>query len=209
MNEKVIEILKDKTLNISNVLLKNYKKLNITDSEFILLIYLLNNDICFNPKEISKDLSVSIENVMDYISSLSSKGILKIDLTKGRVKEEYINLEGLYNKLFFLLVKGEEKKSTNIFDIFEKEFGRTLSPMDFEIISLLQKDNSDELIILALREAVFNGVSNLRYIDKILHEWGKKGIKTEEDIIKDKKNFESKKSNKKLFDYDWLNERDS
>ena len=37
----------------------------------------------------------------------------------------------------------------------------------------------------------------------------KKGIKTEQDIINDRKKFENKKSNKKLFDYDWLNERDS
>ena len=57
-----------------------------------------------------------------------------------------------------------------------------------------------------LKEAVFNGVNNLRYIDKIIREWSKKGIKTEEDVINDRKKFQTKKSNKELFDYDWLNE---
>ena len=81
--------------------------------------------------------------------------------------------------------------------------------MDYEIISDWQKDFDDKLILLALKEAVFNNVTNLRYIDKIIRDWSKKGIKTEEDIINDRKKFESKKSNKKLFDYDWLNERDN
>ena len=36
-----------------------------------------------------------------------------------------------------------------------------------------------------------------------------KGIKNEQDVINDKKQFQSKKINKQLIDYDWLNERDS
>ena len=38
----------------------------------------------------------------------------------------------------------------------------------------------------ALVEATFNGVSNLRYIDKILYEWGKLGVKTVEDVEKNR-----------------------
>ena len=34
----------------------------------------------------------------------------------------------------------------------------------------------------SVKEAVFNGVSNLRYIDKILYEWGKAGIKNVNDV---------------------------
>ena len=49
-----------------------------------------------------------------------------------------------------------------------------LSPMEYEIIKAwLDNDMSEELIKEALKEATFNGVSNLRYIDKILYEWGK------------------------------------
>ena len=81
--------------------------------------------------------------------------------------------------------------------------------MDYEIITDWQKNYNDEIILLALKEAVFNGVNNLRYIDKILIDWNKKGIKNEQDIVNDRKSFQSKKQNKKLFDYDWLNEQDS
>ena len=81
--------------------------------------------------------------------------------------------------------------------------------MDYEIIASWQKEFNDELILAALKEAVFNGVTNLRYIDKIIRDWHKNGIKTEKDILNHKKKYQEKKSNKKLFDYDWLNEQDS
>lgn len=206
---KVIDILKDNSINIPSILFKNYRNLNITDSELIILIYLINSDKTFNPKKISKDLNFKLNETMSLITSLTDKGIIKIDVINKKVREEIFNLDELYNKLAFLIINGKETKSNNIFDVFEKEFGRTLSPMDYEIISDWQKDFDDNLILLALKEAVFNNVNNLRYIDKIIRDWSKKGIKTEQDVINDRKKFESKKSNKKLFDYDWLNERDS
>ena len=102
----------------------------------------------------------------------------------------------------------EEKDDTNIYSIFENELGRPLSPMEYEIIKGWINDNfSSELIILALKEAVYNGVSNLRYIDKVLYEWRKKNIKSESDIIKDKEKFHrNKKENIPVFDNDWLDE---
>ena len=206
---KVIDILKDNSINIPSILFKNYRNLNITDSELIILIYLINSDKTFNPKKISKDLNFKLNETMSLITSLTDKGIIKIDVINKKVREEIFNLDELYNKLAFLIINGKEIKSNNIFDVFEKEFGRTLSPMDYEIISDWQKDFDDNIILLALKEAVFNNVNNLRYIDKIIRDWSKKGIKTEQDVINDRKKFESKKSNKKLFDYDWLNERDS
>lgn len=206
---KVIDMLKDNPFYIPSILLKNYRNLNITDSELIILIYLINSDKTFNPKKISTDLNFKLNETMSLITSLTDKGIIKIDVINKKVREEIFNLDELYNKLAFLIINGKETKSSNIFDVFEKEFGRTLSPMDYEIISDWQKDFDDNLILLALKEAVFNNVNNLRYIDKIIRDWSKKGIKTEQDVINDRKKFESKKSNKKLFDYDWLNERDS
>ena len=207
---KVIDLIKNEPFYVPNILLKNYRKLNITDSELIVLIYLINTDISFNPKQIAKDLNFDLNEVMNIITSLTEKNILKIDIINKKVREEIINLEELYKKLGFIVVNDEIKEKTNnIFDVFDIVFGRTLSPMDYEIISEWQKNYHDELILLALKEAVFNGVNNLRYIDKILIDWNKKGIKNEQDIINDRKKFQNKKQNKKLFDYDWLNEQDS
>jgi len=46
------------------------------------------------------------------------------------------------------------------------------------------------LIKEALKEAVLNGVNNLKYIDKILYEWCKKGYKKAQDVHKKTKKQE-------------------
>lgn len=210
MIDKVINLLKNNNFNIPTILLFNYKKLKITEKELILIIYLINTEISFNPKQICSDLNFDLAELMETITSLTEKDLLKIQIINKKVREEVINLDELYNKLAFLIVNDQEKENnSNIFDVFEKEFGRTLSPMDYEIIASWQKEFNDELILAALKEAVFNGVTNLRYIDKIIRDWHKNGIKTEKDILNHKKKYQEKKSNKKLFDYDWLNEQDS
>ena len=47
------------------------------------------------------------------------------------------------------------------------------------------------------------------YIDKIIREWAKKGIKTADDVEKSRINFKNKKDIKPVNDilsYDWLND---
>ena len=209
MFKNVIDLIKEQPFFLPSILLKNYRKLNITDVELIVLIYLINTDNSFNPKQMSKDLNFELGELMEIINSLMEKNILKIEVLNKKIREEIINLDELFNKLGFMIMNEDDNPNNNLYDIFEKEFGRTLSPIEYETITVWQKDYEEKLILLALKEAVYNGVNNLRYIDKILHEWNKKGIKNEEDIINERKKFQEKKSNKELFDYDWLNEKDS
>ena len=202
MTSKVIELIKNGTIIVPTLLLTNYKKLKITEKELILNIYLINNND-FDPERISNDLDLKIEDVLKLIDSLSKKDILKIKATTNKVYEEKVLLDELYNKLALLIINEEEKTETTIYDKFEKEFGRTLSPMEYEIIGAwLDNNYEEEMIENALKEAIYNGVTNLRYIDKILSEWKRKGIKN-------KKNTKSAKEEvKEVFDYDWLNEND-
>ena len=202
MTSKVIELIKNGTIIVPTLLLTNYKKLKITEKELILVIYLINNND-FDPERISNDLDLKIEDVLKLIDSLSKKDILKIKATTNKVYEEKVLLDELYNKLALLIINEEEKNETTIYDKFEKEFGRTLSPMEYEIIGAwLDNNYEEEMIENALKEAIYNGVTNLRYIDKILSEWKRKGIKN-------KKNTKSAKEEvKEVFDYDWLNEND-
>lgn len=210
MMDKLKDVLKTRDINIPKMLFLNYKALEINEKELIILIYLLNSDNAFNPKLISSDLKWDFKDVLENVNELSTKGLIKIEMkTMNKIQEEFINLDGLYDKLSYLFIEKEEE-TTNIYDIFEKEFGRTLSSMEYEIINGWKENNySEETIKLALKEAVYNGVFNLRYIDKILFDWNKKGIKTKEDVEKDKSSFKNKKVEKKeLFDYDWLNENE-
>ncbi len=213
MLEKVIELLKESNIQVPRILFTSYKDMKLTDQELILICYLLNTNLVLNPKQISLDLKMELPTVFELISSLEGKDILKIETYQNKnIREEALNFDGLYNKLAFFIVneKKEVEENTNVFDLFEKEFGRTLSPMEYEIINGWKEVNfKEELIIAALKEAIYNGVSNLRYIDKILYEWKKKGIQTKEDVERNKLEFKQAKEVKsELYDYDWLNDHE-
>lgn len=211
MNSKVIDLLKSKNYVVSDFLIKNYKVWNLDVDEFIILIYLMNssNLVC-DYKLISSELGMDLELVMNKINELSIKKLLEIKLLKNSSNklEEQISLDLLYNKVFMQIidVKEEEDKS-NIYSVFEKELGRTLSPIEYELINgWLECNYKEDIILAALKEAVFNGVNNFRYIDRILFEWNKKGIDTVDKISKYKKEFR-KDTNVEVPDYDWLNDK--
>jgi DNA replication protein len=211
---KLIEIMKMGNINIPIFLLNNYKKLNISLAGVIILSYIIDKEKLFDYKKISKVLNIEEKEVLQHINELQEKDVLTIFVEKnsqGKM-EEYLSVEPLYNKLSLLMI-GEDDNNTeenNIYVMFEKEFGRTLSPMEYEIItSWLDAKYSDEIIIEALREAVYSGASNLRYIDKILFEWNKKGLKRVDDVRRDKEKFiKSKKDKIEIPDYNWLEENE-
>lgn len=215
MMEKMICVMKDSTVQFPRLLLLHYKKLSLTEKDLLIIIYLLNQKDCaFNPKRISDDMNITLPEVLECIDHLSTSGMLSIQLKKvDGVREEQIDLGGLYEKLAYLILNEKEPsemKTKTIYDMFEQEFGRTLSPMEYEIIGGWKDAGFEQDVIsLALKEAIYNGVSNLRYIDKILYEWKKKGIHTKEDVEKDRISYQNKRVEKKeLFDYDWLNDTD-
>lgn len=206
MTSKIIELLQNNIV-IPRLLLTNYKKLKITNNELIVLIYFIDNND-FDLEKMCAELELKSSEALKLIDSLTKKDIIKLKKTiSNNICGEYVCLDELYNKLSLLLINEKEEVSTTIYDEFEKEFGRTLSPMEYEIIgAYIDSGFSEELIQAALKEAVYNGVTNLRYIDKILYDWKKKGINSKEDLKN--KNKRKEKPKKEVFDYDWLNEND-
>ena len=213
MTEKLIKLLKEKNFVLPQVLFYKYKDLNLNLEELYFIIYLLNiNSLVFNPKQFSNDLNMDMASILEMVTTLTSKDILSLEMIKeGNIRNEYLKLDKLYNKLAFILINEEDKeKITSLFDVFEKEFGRTLSPIEYELINgWLDNEFSEELVLKALKEAVYNGVSNLRYIDKILYEWKKKGIKTAKEVEMNRTKFQNKKEERpEVFSYDWLNDNE-
>lgn len=210
--DQLLELLKSKSIVIPQFIFKSYKKLDITSDEFFVLCYLINinGKIVYNPKSLAVNLEIDELEVLEIISNLEEKKVLQVLVEKNElgIMEEYISLDLLYNKLLMLLVNGEPKVSenTNIFETFESEFGRTLSPMEYEYIKAWMEDGfTEDFLKSALKEAIYNGVPKLRYIDSILYEWRKKGYKTVEDI---KKNPVRKEEKKEIFEYNWLDDKD-
>lgn len=212
-NKVMLDIIRSSNIVIPLYLYRVYPKLNIGLDEFVFLMYLSNQGekMVFDPIKISKDLGVTTKEVMLLISSLSDSKLISVEVLKNdkNIMEEYISLEFFYQKLNLMLideVNSDEEVDSDIFSTIEKEFGRTLSPMEYEIVKAwIDSGFSLDLIKEAVKEATFNGVSNLRYIDKILYEWNKKGIKTVNDVDKNRNKYkEEKKEKLEVFEYNWL-----
>lgn len=212
LKQKFIEQINNENhYTIPKYVLTYAKDFSLDIHSLILLIYFLNqkNREVFNYKKIIEDLDFSEKELFDAISLLKDKRLISIQMEKNDfgVLEEKIDVSSFYDIIFSKFVNDTNKsgEESNIYESFEREFGRTLSPMEYEIISgWLESKIDSELILEALKETVFNGVNNLRYVDKILYEWNKKGIKTPSDIRK--KQAESKEESEECYEYDWLNE---
>lgn len=191
---------KSKDFLVNANVIKNISSLDITLDEFLLFLYFTNISFDLNLEDINEKLGFTDEKTFKTFNSLISKKYIEIKVSKNHGKvEEKIVLDTFYDRL--ILNKKEEKNNSDIFSLFEKELGRTLSSFEYEIINKWLENNiSEELISKALKEAILSGVTNFKYIDKIVYEWNKKGIKSK--IEKEKPITEE------LFDYDWLGEED-
>ena len=215
MNEVVLNILKEKPIIIPKVLLRNYKKINITEEELIILICLIGigDKVPYNPSIFEHELGMDKFKGIEILNNLSEKGIINIKVENNKIgkKQEYIYLEFLYLKLMNLVLDETDEidsgssKNNDIFSLFEQELGRTISSMEVEIIKEWLDSYEEELIKEALKEAIYNDVRNLKYVDRILYNWRSKGIKNKSDVLKSKKNFIKKtKPTEPIYDYNWL-----
>lgn len=211
--EKLLSFLAGRNIQIPLPMLPLRKKWKIEWQDFMMLMYLKDKGTYFplNPKEIEEDLSLSTKEVMLSIGSLQDAHLLRMEVTKNEkgIMEDFISLADFNHRYLDNVLEEIQQKdvsNSTVFDLIEQEFGRTLSPMEIEIIKAwLEEGFREEMIEEAVKEAIFNGVSNLRYIDKILYEWNKKGIHTRQDL--EKRNIHRKKEEKQpveVFEYNWF-----
>ena len=216
MSNNILEgLIKAKDYTFKRQLFKIVADYNLNINELLLLIYFMNLDTpTLNIPEIKTETLLSEKNILESFSLLSSKGLLTIKIEKGKDGKvnEVLDLSNLYKAMVSEINLNIKKKTeSNIFEIFEKEFSRPLSPMEYEMINAwINSGMDEEMIIGALKEATFNGVSNLRYIDRIIYEWGKKGFKNMNDVKAhmENRNKKSKKDEPVLFDYNWLEDEE-
>lgn len=181
---------------INSNIVKCISTIDITLDEFLLVLYFINISSLLNTEDIKEKLGFDEEKIFNTFTSLINKKYIEMIVTNnnGEVIEQ-IKLDPLYDRLA-LNKKTETIKDTDIFAMFESELGRTLSSFEYEMINKwIEKGVQEDTIKNALKEAVLNGVRNFKYIDKIIYEWSKNGIKNK---MKEEKHDED------IFDYDWL-----
>ena len=194
------DAFKSKDFIVNSNIIRCISSLDISLNEFLLVLYFINVSPLLYTEDIKNKIGLSEEDIVNNFSSLLNKKYIELDVSSsGGVVTEKIKLDPLYDRLA-LNNKTNDKKSDDIYSLFETELGRTLSSFEFEMINnWLDRGVDEKTIIKALKEAILNGVRNFKYIDKIIYDWSKNGTKTR---------VKEDNSNDELFDYDWLDDNE-
>jgi DNA replication protein len=213
MNQHVfLKWAQQKHLSIPSLLLEHYTDLQLDEYEFVAILHIQSfldgGDAFPTPQLLSERMSINLDECAKLIGALVKKKLLAIEnrLDDTGVFYENYTLEPLWAALIRLLeqkgrdvqTKTQKKQEGELYQQFEQEFARPLSPIEAETLSMwLDEDkHSAELISAALREAVVSGKLNFRYIDRILFEWKRNSIKTVEDAKAHSERFRKKSAPK-------------
>ena len=115
------------------------------------------------------------------------------EIDKDKEKEKIVDVEN-----------STATTQNDIFTFIEKNFGRTLSPIECQEIATWQ---DCELTRHAITQAVLNGVHNIKYISRILENYKVKNIQTIIDAQNNEKKFKQRNSKNNIeISPQWINE---
>ena len=170
------------------LLLENYKKLKISEDQLVVVLmidHLLSQGNPFITADLlSLKMSLDIREIDKLVADLLTRGYLEYITVNGKT---VTSLNPLKEKLFSEFKMSVSKENeinanekvnaqlNNIFEEFQKELGRALSPLEVSRIrEWVALGYTDENIIDALKEAINQGKKSLRSVDKILLSWAKR-----------------------------------
>lgn len=205
-------------IQIPTKLLANYKTFGLNEQDVMVILQIHRfsqekNDFP-TPAQIASHLTVNEEECANILRKLIQKGLLAIDELENNQNQfsEAYSLNPLWEKMFRddteVTEESDDQLIGNIFILFEQEFGRPITPFEIETINTwLDIDEiAPELIKAGLRESVLMGKLNFTYIDRILRDWKKKGIRTVEQARESSRNFRDRQVQKQ---YTTTNKRDT
>ena len=168
------------------VLFTSLKDYGLSISESFVLLQLWH--LIYHEKKLISDedlveaLSSDEHEILEILAGLITKNCIGYSEKNGKMT---YNLEPLINSIF-----NEEsdnkpipKGKSKVFASFESEFKRPLSPIEIDLIDewLEIKEYPEDMIFEVLKVAVSNAKLSFKYIDHILIDWAKKGVKTQKE----------------------------
>lgn len=226
-----------RNISVPQLFFQHYNEMNIQDDEALIILHLITFEqqgVDFpTPNDLMARTNFQPMMISQILQRLMQKGMLEISQStdeSGKLTEKY-SVYPLWERLLNLLESKQQRvketaiklDETAIFNLFEQEFGRLLSPIEIETIGMWMDldQHTPEIIKAALKEAVLAGKVSLRYIDRILMEWKKKNIKTLQQIEKHSEQYrkhttapmqmnqqQTQQPTKKVSFYNWLEERE-
>lgn len=168
------ELLDYRCVDFKKLLILKAKSIQLTDQEcYLLLLIMTLSEIGvrpITPSQISKLCQLPLSKIDETLISLVDKHFISrksgtLDLRP--LEQQLLNYQGV-----------EMEETVDLVSVFEDAFGRTLSQREVQLINSLKcQGHSDDMIIDALNESVKSGVITFRYIEKILDNWSKYGVK--------------------------------
>ncbi|MED4204183.1 DnaD domain-containing protein [Neobacillus mesonae] len=213
MKSNVLAWLEEGNITIPSLLFSEYRNLTLTETELVLLLNILTflekGKYFPTPEELSGRMTISTAECNDILRRLLQRGFLEIidQYSNDGIRFEKYSIKPLWERLveqFLVSQRNQVQETTkkteemDLYTCFEKEFGRPLSPFECESLAMWMDDDHHDPVIIkaALREAVMSGKLNFRYIDRILFEWKKNGIKTVEQAKNHGQKFRQKQLQK-------------
>jgi len=187
-----LDAFKSGNLVLPSELLLNYNRLFSSSDDFLVwqFFYLQNTTALgeLSPSQIAEKIGKNVTEVNQAISRLTEKGLLQYRTIELNGEIEVIfdatlaleRLDQLFEKQETSQVQSVPNDLKSLVETFQQELGRLLTPFEIEDLekSLKEDGTSADLIKEALREAVLNGKPNWKYIQAILRNWRREGIKS-------------------------------
>lgn len=137
---------------------------------------------------IAESIGKSVTEVNRSMSNLTEKGLLqyKTIVLNGEIEAVFDalpaleRLDEIVESHSTVVQPISQNNLKDLVETFQRELGRLLTPFEIEDLTKTIQDDktSPELVTAALREAVFNGKANWKYIQAILRNWRREGITT-------------------------------
>lgn len=188
-----LDAFKSGNLVLPSALLLHFKELFPSSEDFLVwqFFYLQNTTALgdVSPSQIAEIIGKEVADVNRSISNLTENGLLQYRTIELNGEIELIFDASLaFERLDSLLdsqtsvatAPNSKNQLKDLVETFQQELGRLLTPFEIEDLSKTVKEDGikADLIKEALREAVFNGKPNWKYIQAILRNWRHEGIQS-------------------------------
>lgn len=177
------QLLDQKLIDQQGLLLLNYKAIGMDEQTLVclMLIYKLNQQgIQFvTPAHLEQFMPLSSKQIDELLVLMIQKEYLLMDYTHATLRpNEDVIFALILNRYKCEAIQQEKLSNSGVTSLFahiEKEFGRSLSPIEISTLQEWYHIYGEKMIYNALKEAILSGVKNFRYIDRILVNWQKQG----------------------------------
>lgn len=169
------ELYQKTYFNHRNFILSELDALDVSVEEAFVLLYI---DYCnefqinFDLESVAQKAKMLPTQLDAVMSGLMNKGYVEIKMVNRQV---VYCLEGVFRVKENLEVLSTSEY-TNLFELYEKEFGRPLNQGESQRLSEWMSTYDLKLIAYALREAIVYEKRSFDYINVILINWQKKQL---------------------------------